>query len=177
MPSERSLYRKIQEVLETSKAVHVESIEDLRDKLLKRRDKMFKTLQYNPEKDLMSLLPSSRVIKSTVRMCYLLGLISQTGELTEVGRQALQRKRYDKIIENQARKFLIEQNMDLDQMNQVITESLQAKPVVLPTSTVLWQATGGKISKGLFTKLLTLMCHVGGADSSQRKIFLHIAIK
>lgn len=175
MPTERSLYRKIQEVLETAKAAHIESLEDLRDRLEKRQDKMFKTQQYNPEKDAMRLLPSHRVIRGTVRICCLIDVISTEGRLTDAGRQALQRKCFGSVIVSQVRHFLKQQGLDLTQMNRAISECLQARPVVLPTSTALWQATGSKVPKGVFTKLLTLLGHAGGAQTAQRKIYVHIA--
>ena len=175
MPSERSLFRKIQEVLETVKAEDVDSVDELRDKLAKRHDKMFKTRQYNPEKDTISLRPSVRVIRNTVRMCYLIGLISNEGRLTDAGRQALDRTRFESVIRYQVRGFLKAQGVGLAQMNRAIAESLQARPVVLPTSAALWQAAGSQVPKGIFTRLLTLLSHAGGAESTQRKIYLHIA--
>jgi hypothetical protein len=175
MPTERSLYRKIQEILDTAKAEHVESLEDLRGKLDKRQDQMFKTYQYDPEKDAMRLLPSPRVIRNAVRICCLIGMISNEGHLTDAGRQALQRKRFASVIASQVRQFLRQHGLDLAQMNRAISDGLEARPMILPTSIALWEATGSKLPKGIFTRLLTLLGHAGGAESVQRKIYLHIA--
>lgn len=177
MPSERSIYRKIQEVLSVTKAKKVSSLQELRAVIAEQPGDMFKTQQYNQRTDKVVPKVSIRVIGQAVRICHLLELIDDEGTLTDIGRQAFRRARFDKIVANQVRARLKEYRVNLSHLNRVITEGFQERPPVLPTSMVLWEAGGGDMPKGLFTKFLTLLAHCGRAESSQSKVYLHIDTK
>ena len=82
MPSERSTYRKIQEALDVAKSLRASEAVGLREKIAARRHPMFFTRQYDAERDDVVHRVSDRVIKETVRISQVLGLIASTGTLT-----------------------------------------------------------------------------------------------
>jgi hypothetical protein len=45
-------------------------------------------------------------------------------------------------------------------------------PVIMPTAVELWEHASGDIPLLLFSQLLTLLAQCGGAESSQRKVYL-----
>lgn len=174
MASEKSLYRKIQETLETCKAVHVSSLQELREAIESRQHHVFQTLQYDANKDAYKPGISSRVIRQTVQMCLLLGLIERDGTLTAAGRDALRKNRFDDVIGIAILAFLKEQGVKTPTLNQTIAKGLESRPPVLPTAAELWRAVDNKVPRGRFTRLLTLLSHCGHARASQKKVYLQI---
>lgn len=174
MASERSLYKKIQEVLVIARSVRVKSLRELRDHIESEPPDMFKTRQYDAKTDTKPLLVSPPVVRRAVNMCLFLELLSIDGRLTETGREALHPRQFDQIVAECVRSKMLESGVHLSRLNDVIVKGLQASPPALPTSGALWEAAGNDMAKGLFTRLLTLLAHCGAAESSQRKIFLRI---
>lgn len=175
MGSSRSLYRKIQEVLDFAKAISVTSAAELRTEIEATAPQIFKTNQYDNDVDAFIPRISPRVIRHTVNMCELLGLIGVDGTLTDLGRQALRKNRFDKILSMQVQSQLKTKGVTLANINRVISSSLQSKPPIMPTCARIWESCGGTMPYGLFWRLLTLLSHCGTAESSQRKIYLHIS--
>ncbi len=174
MPSEYSLYRKIQVVLDVAKSVKVDSIDQLGAEIKGRRLPNFLSRRYDREKDVFVTDISDKSIRRAVTLCAVLGLVGHDGTLLAKGRQALQRIRYDRVVAGQVRAFLKGKGVNIHELNRVILESLQSSPPVLPTSKELWTITGSPMSRGMFSKMLTLLAHCGGAKSSQKKIYLHV---
>jgi hypothetical protein len=172
MPSERSIYRKIQEVLEVAKSVKVSSIAELRAHVANQQGDVFKTLQYDSDIDKMVRRVSVVVIRHAVKMCRFLDLVDDGGTLTDTGRAALRKTRFHKVIADQVRLRLHEQGVNLSHLNRLIVGAFRKSPPVLPTVQILWEAEGGDMARGLFTRFLTLLAHCGCAQSSQRKIYL-----
>jgi hypothetical protein len=175
MPAKRSLYRKIQEVLDSAKSVRAASRADLVQAITDSNNEIFHTLQYNARLDKFEPGISKRVVKQTVATCILLDLISGDGRLTDTGSSALRKAHFEGIVAKQIRAHLSFQGLDVEKLNRVIAKNLRAEPPVMPTCAVLWEAYGESIPYGRFARLLTLLAHCGGAQSSQRKIYLHIA--
>lgn len=173
MPSDRSSYRKIQELLSVANSARPTSEDELSSAAKKNAHVTFKTYQYDSKKDDMVLRVSARVIHNTVKTSRVLGLISN-GRLTPDGRRALRATRFDVVLAERVRSVMEEGGVDLEELNEVILEGLQSTPPVLPTSGVLWEAADGDMPRGLFTQLLTLLVHCGKTESSQKRIFLHI---
>ena len=157
-----------------AKSKKVSSLQELRAVIAEQRGDMFKTAQYNPRTDKVVAKVSIPVIRQAVRICHLLELIDDGGTLTDIGRQALRRARFEKVIANQIRIRLKEKRVNLSDLNRVISKGFQESPPVLPTSMVLWEARGGDMPRGMFARFLTLLAHCGSAESSQSKIYLHI---
>lgn len=174
MPSQISIYWKIQVVLSFCKSAEISSIEDLKEKILKREFKNFETFQYNKEKDQVEKKQSYRVIRRTVNFCRMLNLIGENGCLTNIGIQALQRKKFETIINKQIHALLDSKGISLVSINEIIHKGLKAVPPIMPTSKELWNSICEKIGYSIFSKLLTLLSQCGGAQSSQKKIYLLI---
>ena len=174
MASERSSYRKIQEVLSQARSVRAESVEGLRKEIAERDPSIFRTLQYDHDTDTMLPRVSERVIRQSIKLCRVLDLLSSDGHLTDLGRAALRPAKCDETVAGQVRRKMKEQNISLSKLNSFIVKTLHLTPPVLPTSETLWKESGGDMPKGLFTKFLTLLSLCGCAKSAQSKIYLHI---
>ena len=174
MASSRSIYRKIQEVLDFAKSIDVKTAAQLRSEIESTEPQIFKTNQYDRESDAFVPRISQRVIRNTVNMCELLDLIGVDGGLTDLGREALRKNRFDKVLSSQVRLKLRTKGVTLAEINRVIITSLQAKPPIMPTCARIWESCGGTMSYSLFWRLLTLLANCGAAESSQKKIYLHI---
>ena len=102
MPSELSLYRKIQEVLAVARSHRPNSIEELVEIVMANPADMFRTMQYDPKRDEMTSQVSLRVIRATINMCTYLELIDTSmdreGRLTAIGREAVRRTRFDAVV-------------------------------------------------------------------------------
>lgn len=177
MPSEKSVYRKIQVVLNTAKSVKVNTLEGLHAEIRARKQPNFLTRQYDREQDTVVDDISDRAIRRTLSVCLLLELIGPDGRLTKEGRQALRSVRFDNVIASQIRLFLRREGIIFSDLNKVILEDLHSNPPVLPTSRELWEAVDSDISISNFSRMLTLLSLCGGAQSSQKKIYLHIESK
>ena len=174
MASEKSLYRKIQETLETTRSVDVSSIHELREAIEKREPHVFQTFQYDAERDEMTTRVSARVIRQTVNMCSVLGSIDTTGSLTEAGREALRKNKYNEVLAERVTALLRQQGVKVSALNQAIARCLEARPPVLPTTREIWSAAANGFPLGRFAKLLTLLAHCGYAKHSQQRLYLHV---
>jgi hypothetical protein len=177
MPSDRSLYRKIEVALDIAKSVSVASMDELQSEIHGRKPSLFFSLQYNRTKDEFSEHISDRVIHKTLNMCRLLGLLADNGTLTPAGREALRKPRFPTVIAQMVRQFLRARDINFSKLNELIRKHLQATPPVLPTSEELWKASGTTISKGTFARMLTLLANCGAAQSAQRRIYLRFEIE
>jgi hypothetical protein len=177
MPSVRSIYRKVQIVLDTAKSVKYDDIRGLVNGIYEFNMPSFVTRKYDRETDTMKYGPSIRVIRRTIRLCQTLGLIDSEGHLTSDGRKAIRKSQFDNIVRTGIQAILAEAGYDVDKMNKVITDMLHSTPVSLPTARALWNASKCHIALAKFSLLLTLLTQCGGASASQCKIYLHISIK
>jgi len=172
MPSEYSLYRKIQVALEITKALRVESWVDIKERILSQAPPNFVTKQYDIKHDVRVEQVSERSIRRTVSICRALQLIDDSGDLTPAGRQALRQSTFDRILAEQVNSFLREKGVQVSTLNKLINKSLRSTPVIMPTAMELWEHGGRDIPLLLFSQMLTLLSQCGGAESSQRKVYL-----
>jgi len=177
MPGERSLYRKIQVVLEIAKSAQVKTVEELRALIRLRRPSIFYSRRYDQAKDTFVDDISDRVIARAVSVGETLGLLSEHGSLTSDGRDALRKTQYEKVISRLVRAFLARSGVDLRQLNSVVRQSLRADPPILPTGEELWTRSGTELSYSKFSMLLLLLVHSNEASCSQRKVFLHFNVQ
>jgi hypothetical protein len=177
VPSDRSLYRKMEVVLDIAKAVSVVSVDELRAEIHGRKPSLFLSRHYNRTKDQFVEGISEQVIRRSLNTCRLLGLLGEDGGLTPDGREALRKTRYAAVVARLTRQFLRDRDINFNKLNEVIRKHLQASPPLLPTSEELWQATGMKLSRGMFTRMLTLLAHSGAAQSAQKRIYLRFEIE
>ena len=160
--------------LDVAKSVKVSSIEGLRSEISALGTPTFMTWRYNRKRDEFAEETSDEVIRRTVNLCLLLDLLSSDGCLTNQGRQALRRARFDQVVAGQVRALLRGQGVELGTLNDIILKSLHSKPPVLPTCKGIWTATGSSMKYGAFSRMLTLLAYCGGAESSQKKIYLRV---
>jgi hypothetical protein len=170
--SERSLFRKMQTVVEVAKSVKVSSLDELCQEIGGLGPTMFNTSRYVPERDAFVADISSESIRRAVAFCRLLELLSEEGTLTVHGRDAARKSRFSAVLGEQAQLMLGRAGVKVGKMNSVIRGSLQADPPVLPTADVLWDELQPDMNRGTFAKLLTLLIHCERGRSSQRKIYL-----
>jgi len=176
MASDRSLYRKIEVVLDIAKSINIVSLRELRSEIQGRKPSLFFSRQYNRDTDQFDEEISERIIQKTVHVCHVLGLLAEDGSLTPAGREALRKTRFDAVVGGLVRKFLRERDINFDRMNEIIRKQMQGSPPILPTSEALWQAIGTKMSKGTFSRMLTLLARCGAARSAQRRIYLRFEV-
>src|SRR5437764_9607223 len=98
MPSQSSIFWKIQVVLEVAKSAEVESIGDLQKVIKGINPSNFHTRRFNRAKDSFVTAISDKSIHNTVRFCQDLQLLNEDGALTKEGRQAIQKAKFDSVI-------------------------------------------------------------------------------
>lgn len=174
MPSEFSVYRKIQLVLDVANSVEVDTIAELRDEIEGLKPDNFLTRHYDPDRDKFVAGISERSIRHTVDFCQRLHLIDESGGLTKAGRQALNKTQFEKVVATQIRAFLKREGFSFDAFNKIITKNLRRDPPILTTCKELWEEIGDDTSYSVFSRMLSLLAQCGGAQSSQKKIYLHI---
>lgn len=177
MASERSLYRKIQLVLDVAKSVNVESMHGLTTEIESRELPSFNTLQYDRESDTFVPQQSVKTIRRVLQLCRRLDLLTDNGHLSTQGRVTLRRAKFDAALTLQVHQVLQQHGVDLNEVNAVIRAKLKADPPILPTAAELWDAIGPEeLGQAEFSRLLTLLVNCGAASSSQRRIFLRIGV-
>jgi hypothetical protein len=172
VPSERSLFRKVQTVVEVAKTVKVSTLEELCREIKGLGPTMFNTSRYVAERDAFVTDISLEAIKRAVAFCRFLDLLSEEGGLTVHGRDAARKSRFGAVLGEQARLMLGRAGVKLGALNSVIRGKLHADPPVLPTSDVLWDELQPTMSRGTFSKMLTLLIHCECGRSSQKKVYL-----
>lgn len=173
MPSEISLYRKIQVVLDVARAVKVNDCLELRAQIMGQRPPNFITKQYDKKHD--AFLPdiSERGVRRAVAVCRMLQLIDDSGQLDEAGRHALRGSNFSRVLAEQVKAFLEKHGIHFSTLNSIVAKNLRANPMIMPTSIEIWQKCGTTMRLLLFSQMLTLLSQCGSAQSSQRKIYLH----
>lgn len=174
MPSEVSLYRKIQVVLDVAKSIKPNSIDELREEIKSQGYTNFLARKYDSEKDDFIQFISDRSIRRTIAFCLTLDLIGTDGSLSKQGRKAVDRTKFDKTVAGQIRDLLEGSEIHLPAFNKIILNKLRSNPPVLPTCKELWAEIETKMSYSKFSRLMTILVHCGGARSSQAKIYLQI---
>ncbi|HEV7747699.1 MAG TPA: hypothetical protein VGO56_22055 [Pyrinomonadaceae bacterium] len=174
MPSENSIYRKIQIVLEVAKSTEVNSIGELQIAIRSKNLVTFHTRHFDRVKDAFVTAISDKSIHSALSFCRDLKLLKDNGTLTPEGRQAIQRSKFDRVIADSILSYLQDSGVDIRALNKLILISIQSNPPVLPTCHELWVSIQEKTDFSNFAKMLNLLSQCGMAQSSQKKIYLGI---
>lgn len=177
MPSEKSLYRKLQLVLEQAAGSDTTKLNDLATQIESKRLPNFNTFQYDKKKDSFFWCQSPKVIRRTVRLCARLGLVDDSGQLTKDGRIALRKTQFNSVIAEKVREVLARDGVVVRQLNTLIKEGLNADPPQLPTAKALWSKANLEISVGEFSRFLSLLSNCGAAHSSQAKVYLRLEVR
>lgn len=174
MAGEKSLYRKLQLVLEQAAASDTNKLGDLAAQIESKRLPNFNTFQYDEKKDSFFWRQSPKVIRRTVRLSARLGLVDANGLLTKDGRLALRKTQFNNVIADKVRDALAKDGIAVGKLNDIIKESLNADPPLLPTAKALWATLKAEVGAGEFSRFLTLLSHCGAAQSSQAKVYLRL---
>lgn len=174
MPSESSIYRKIQVVLDIAHGTRSDSFVELQNEIAGRQLANFLTRRYDNETDTYQAEVSAKSINRSVGFCRVLELIDDRGRLTPIGRQASQKTKFDTVIASQICLFLERSGVSIEALNTDILKGFRSTPPVLSTYSDLWERVSDRISATLFSKMLNMLTLCGQAESSQRKIFLRI---
>ena len=172
MPSERSLFRKIQTIVEIAKSAEYTSLAGLCEHVNELRPTIFITGRYDTAQDAFISDVSEVAIRRAVAFCRTLQLLNDDGALTTQGRDACRRSRFSLVMADQVRLSLSGHGVKVAALNGIIRKMLHADPVVLPTSDVLWEEIQPEIGRGLFSKMLTLLVHSECGECSQKKVYL-----
>ncbi len=172
MIGERTLYRKIQAVLDVSKKGTASSAEDLLDEIISNEliNFLYKRLDKITDKEIAE--QSVLSIKKTIDICMKLGLIRDNGTLTSLGIKALSLSDYDKVLGKLIIKFLEENGISIIDIERKINILLHSKPYVLPTSKNLWESIKPSIGLEEFSQMFTLLAHCRHIISARNKIYL-----
>lgn len=173
MPSEKSLFRKLQTVVEIAKSGGASTLGELCQTVKDRGPDIFVTRRYEPTRDMFVSEISLKTIKRTVLFSRALGLLSDDGALTPLGREAVRRSRFSAVIASQTRAKLAQNGIKINELNDIIREKLRAHKPTLPTADVLWEELQPSLPRGVFSKLLTLLTYCNEGQYSQRKVYLH----
>lgn len=174
MPSERSAYHKIRWILNAARSKSSSTLRELAHEVEKSGAEIFMTRQYVVATDAYETTMSHRVVRRTIAMCYYLGLILETGRLTQRGTDALRGTRFDERVAEAVMEKLETFGISPKELNSTIGRGFQQQHPQLPTAKYLWAETGPKGSYSRFNRLLTLLADCGHATSSQRKLYLRI---
>lgn len=174
MPSERSVYSKIQVVLDVAKSVKLETMTQLIEAVRGLKADNFLTRHYDTDEDSYVIGISERSIQRTIDLCRKLTLIGDDGRLTEAGRQASRKTQFDNAVASQIRAYFDREHISLSDVNRFIMKNLHANPPVLSTTREIWNEKGKDTHYSTFARMLSLLAQCGGANTSQKKIYLHI---
>jgi len=172
MANDLSLYRKMQVVLEIAKSQKVNSLDELILEIKGLQPDNFLTRSYDEKTDSYLTGISYKSIRKTVYLCQQLSLLNHSGKRTDEGVEASRKTQFDRIVARQVRSFLKTAGISLRDLNKTIMKSLRTDPPILSTSKTLWLGTDGQVSYSTFSKMLTLLTQCGGAESSQKKVFI-----
>lgn len=172
MPNERSIYRKIQFIIDFTKSSNSKSLHDLHLEIRNKRNPMFYSYHYDQSRDEFVEDVSERAIWRSINLCRKLNLISVDTKLTKTGREALKKTRFDRTVIKEIERVLIESDVDIAKLNRKMKERLNTLAEELPTAKNLWNDLDASIGFAYFSSLMTLLAHCGGAKFSQSKIYL-----
>ncbi len=176
MPGERTLYRKVQVVLDYAKEdKHIDS-ETLSDYIINKQPTNFLYYWRNKETDIIEQRYSQNSIKRVINICVELKLLKEEKmNLTTRGKSAIDPRRFPTIIGNSAKEFLETAGISIESILNAITSILRLNKPQPPTSLEIWnylKKNDVMITREEFRRLLTLLGQCKILAMSQRRIFL-----
>jgi hypothetical protein len=174
MAHERSLFRKVQLVLEYCQARKHNTIPDLK-KIIKTKSPVnfayYKTDDATGER---KIEPSTNSINTAVNLCVGFGLVEpNTGHLTKLGVSATDPTRYARIMGACAVDILAKKGIALDKIESIIsTNLLQHKPPIPPTAREIWDHLRPQLTFREFTPYMNILGLAGILTVVQKKVYL-----
>jgi len=176
MYGERTLYRKVQVVLEYAKEEKHTDKESLSEYIESNKPTNFLYSWRDKKTDTVKHRYSRNSIERAIKICMDLKLLqSEKMILTSSGKSAIDPRRFPTIIGNSAKDFLEAAGISLDSILNAIRVILHSNKPYPPTYIEIWEnlsKTEGAISKEEFQWLLTLLGQCKILSMSQKRIFL-----
>ncbi len=172
MASIKSLYIKIQVVLDIAKAAKPTSFQQLERDVMDSGHECFLTPKYNKRGDVVRATISRNSVLKAMRICLLLALIQESGPLTDTGKAATNRHKFDQILQKQIFETFAAQMVEIETLNKVVQQCMRQIPPILPTARVIWDEARPAMRFSTFSKLLTLLGQCKGAETRQSKVYL-----
>jgi len=173
----RSLYRKIQSVIEEARRGRVTSKEDLIEKIESRGYVDFTRYRLGPGRA-VEVVPCSReAVSRVVDTCVSLGMIDDaTGKLTRDGVKASDPSEFEGIMRRLVAQGLSLLDAPLPNISRAITQLLTGySHETLPTWDAIYERlgiSGRRFHKETFRSYLTLLSLCHGISFSRKKIYL-----
>lgn len=174
MTSERSLYRKIQVVLDEVRKRRPENLDLLAERIRERSPINFTYYNTRIKGKTRVEVCKSTTIRSTIDLCVDLELIGPNVELTPAGRKALNLADYDNVLRQNLKLAFKKQGIGIDKIESTILDILKdASPDKIPT----WQSISDAMQiesrdEKKFHDYITLLGMCKGISFSRKKIYL-----
>lgn len=179
----RSIYRKLQVVIEEAGKGKMSSPKGLVDSLVNKKEKDICFTYYKIKPGEHKAIPiqcNPNVFLRTVNLAILLGLIEKdSGQLTKSGIRALDREQFSQVLRQRIKSILNANGLPFEKLLEIIQEILQdAKSGKISSCDNIYErlieSYGDEltIERKHFHILLTLLSYTGGIAFSQKKIFL-----
>jgi hypothetical protein len=174
MPSERSIFRKVQVILEYCQPNKHKSIEELVDLIERRAPASFVYHRFDVESEEVKTMASHNSIMHAIELAVELGLISETsGHLTKLGVSATDPRRFSRIIGNQTVELLKNKGLPLEKIEQTIFEKfLRSRPPLPPTVKRIWEALTTEVKIKDFASYLNILGITEILSVVQKRIYL-----
>ncbi len=176
--SERSLYSKLDLVLGTALSSEPETLSQLSDSVLAQGHSAFVTRRYDADEDDYVWKPSRPSVVRVVGMARRLGLVDDSGQLTDAGNSAHSTESsFRREIADAVAGRLGESGTSLASLNRLATELLRRSPPEMPTAAAFFEELEPSIGRAEFGRLLTLLADAEAALIAQRRIYLEFDLK
>ena len=176
MPSERSIFRKIQVILDYCQPRKHHSIDELKDVIEKKSPLNFVYYRVDTNSDETKPYASNKSISHAVDLCVELGLInSVTGHPTKLGVSASDPRRFSRIIGHQTLEILKLKGISLDEIEATIVQRLLHRtPPVSPSVKRIWAELSTEIKLKYFASYMNILGLSGILSVEQKRIYLPI---
>ena len=175
MPGEKTLFRKIQVVLEYAKDEKHDDDITLTEYMLKQNPTNFVYYWHDSITDAVNFGYSEKSIKSTIELCCDLGLLSKGScELTKVGLNATDPRRFSTILGKRACDLLERLDVPISSIRRAISQVLREPDPVPPTaSEISARLDIGKdgITPLKFNRLMNLLGQCEVLRMTQKRVF------
>lgn len=176
MFGEKTLYRKIQVILDYAKEDKHSNKDSLIEYILGNRPTNFLYSWRDRNTDKIEHLYSRSSIENAIQVCIYLKLLhSETAVLTPRGRSATDPRRFHTIIGSSAKEYLEAAGLSMDILLNAIDKILHSAKPYPPTSDEIWESlveSEVKIRKEEFHWFITLLGQCQILSMSQKRIFL-----
>ncbi len=176
MAGERTLYRKIQVILDYAKDKKHPNIESLANYVTKQQPTNFVYYFRDRETDLIKHGYSENSIHQTIAFCINLKFLADREPvvLTKIGIMACNPARFPNILGKQISELLSDRGVEKDAVVAAIRKTLRSETSI-PTAQEIWERLGeerDKMGFSEFKRVLNLMGQSKVLTMTQRRIFL-----